>query len=74
MRNDWVHLVFARGFGLTLLKAGTIHLPAVDDVRCCNNCPLEKKEKRKGLLTESQFILTKGKSIHPITGTQLPRL
>lgn len=48
MRNDWIHLVFARGFGLTLLKADTIHLPAVDDVRCCNNCPLEKKKKEKG--------------------------
>lgn len=61
MRNDWVRLVFALGFGLTLLKASTIHLPAVDDVRCCNNCPLEK---RKGA--------TNRKSIHPIT--QLPRL
>lgn len=57
MRNEWVRLLFACGFGPTLLKAGTIHLPAVDNVRCCNNCPLEKKKKRKGA--------TNRKSIHP---------
>lgn len=58
MRNEWAHSVFVRGFGLTLLKAGPIPLPAVVGVWCCNNWPLEKKEmRRKALLKESQFIL-----------------
>lgn len=47
MRNEWAHSVFARGFGLTLLKAGPIHLPAVVGVRCCNNWPLEKRKREE---------------------------
>lgn len=51
--------MFAHGFGLTLLKAAPIHLPAVVGVRRCYNCPLGKRKKRR-----------KG-SIHPTGITQV---
>lgn len=60
LKNEWTHLVFVRGFGVAILKAAPIRLPAVLGVRRCNNCPLEKrKRKEKGL-----FILLVLHRIH----------